>query len=237
MALGTWDDIVAVRQVYGDDALRALLVDPPPGVFDPRSWHYWHAVFGIDPVPSLPRRFEGQRPDDDDRTPTPGRRPSTPLIRGGTPLRSSPDTLAVEIDGVVLSFFGALNLGSVGVPEVAVENDVPVASLLDLAATKVKAVVDRAEAKDYLDIAALLAAGISLADALGAAKAVFGPRFNEALALKALTFFEEGDLPSLPKSVQRRLIEAVTGVRQVPHFERRSNGLFPDEIERRLAMV
>jgi len=162
---------------------------------------------------------------------------STPLLGGGTPLRSSPDTLTVEVDGVVLSFFGALNLGSVGVPEVAADNDVPVASLLDLAATKVKAVVDRAEAKDYLDIAALTEAGIPLADALGAARAVFGPGFNEVLPLKALAFFEEGDLPSLPKSVRRRLIEAVARVRKVPQLERRSNGLFPDEIERRLAMV
>ena len=55
---------------------------------------------------------------------------STPLLGGGTPLRSSPDTLTVEVDGVVLSFFGALNLGSVGVPEVAADNDVPVASVV-----------------------------------------------------------------------------------------------------------
>lgn len=75
MALGTWDDIVAVRQVYGDDALRAVLADPPPGVFDPRSWHYWHAVFGIDPVPPLPRRFETQRLTGDDRPATERRQP------------------------------------------------------------------------------------------------------------------------------------------------------------------
>lgn len=56
MTFGTWDDMQLVRSVYGVDALRAVLGDAPPGVFDRRSWAYWHAVFGIAPAPALPRR-------------------------------------------------------------------------------------------------------------------------------------------------------------------------------------
>ena len=42
MALGTWDDVALVEQVYGRDRLRAALAHAAAGVFDPRSWHYWH---------------------------------------------------------------------------------------------------------------------------------------------------------------------------------------------------
>src|SRR5215475_15100470 len=43
-----------------------------------------------------------------------------------------------------------------------------VASLEDLLTTKLKAILDRAEVKDYRDIAAMLAAGVPLEKALGA---------------------------------------------------------------------
>lgn len=57
MTLGTWSDVEVIRAVYGETAMRAVLADPPPGVFDRRSWVYWHVRFGIDPVPPLPSRF------------------------------------------------------------------------------------------------------------------------------------------------------------------------------------
>lgn len=56
MTFGSWDDMQVVVSTYGEDALRTVLADAPPGVFDRRSWAYWHARFGIEPVPSLPRR-------------------------------------------------------------------------------------------------------------------------------------------------------------------------------------
>lgn len=56
MTYGSWEDMALVRSVWGADALRAVLADAPPGVFDRRSWSYWHAIFGIAPVPELPRR-------------------------------------------------------------------------------------------------------------------------------------------------------------------------------------
>ena len=45
MTLGTWEDV------------RRVLTAPPPGVFDRRSWAYWHERFGIRPIPPLPGRF------------------------------------------------------------------------------------------------------------------------------------------------------------------------------------
>jgi hypothetical protein len=56
MAIGTWDDVLATRRILGDDLLRDALRDAPPGVFDARSWNYWHLVFGITPIPPLPAR-------------------------------------------------------------------------------------------------------------------------------------------------------------------------------------
>ena len=86
-------------------------------------------------------------------------------------------------------------------------------SLLDLAATKVQVVQRRASAKDYLDVDALIHLGrIDLGQALGAATAVHGDRFNPILTLKALTFFDDGDLSEVPTVVRDRLASAVRGV-------------------------
>ena len=56
MTLGTWDDVEQVRTAVGEGCLRAVLQEPPAGVFDPPSWHYWHHYFGVWAVPDLPRR-------------------------------------------------------------------------------------------------------------------------------------------------------------------------------------
>ena len=47
---------------------------------------------------------------------------------------------------------------------------------------------------------------------------IYGKEFNGALSLKALTFFEDGDLPSLPDQEQKRLTRAATAVnlKQLP---------------------
>ncbi len=130
-------------------------------------------------------------------------------------VQSAPNTLRARVDGVWLSLFG-VDLTAIAPPEVTTDIGLPVASLRDLAATKVQTVVDRAEAKDYLDIAALLAAGIELPDMLGSAQVVFGPRFSPLLALKALTSFEDGDLPALAEGTRQRLVAAVAAVNRIP---------------------
>jgi len=55
MVYGTTED-VEVRRHFGDDELRSVLADAPPGLFDPRSWAYWHLVLGLGPPGELPRR-------------------------------------------------------------------------------------------------------------------------------------------------------------------------------------
>ena len=137
-----------------------------------------------------------------------------PFLAGAERMQSSPNTLVSSVDRegpVKVSFFGGLPLRRVGDPESA-ENGVLVASLLDLAATKVKVVQDRAEAKDYLDVGRLLEEGVELSQALGAAQAVYGPVFNPLLSLKSLCYFSDGDLPTLSPAMRRRLTEAAQAV-------------------------
>ena len=56
MALGTWEDVQIAKQHWSVDDFIAVLKNPPPGVFDRRSWQYWHCVLEVTPVPPLPTR-------------------------------------------------------------------------------------------------------------------------------------------------------------------------------------
>ena len=56
MCLGTWDEVQALRRALGDAWFQRALQDPPPGVFDARSWNFWHIRLGLTPVPPLPDR-------------------------------------------------------------------------------------------------------------------------------------------------------------------------------------
>jgi hypothetical protein len=89
-----------------------------------------------------------------------------------------------------------------------------VASPEELLATKLKAILDRAEAKDYLDISAMLSAGISLERALGAFTKMYGK--DPGLVLRALGYFKDGDLPSLPETDQDILRAARDRVAEIP---------------------
>ena len=74
-------------------------------------------------------------------------------------------------------------------------------------------VQSRAEGKDYRDIAALLENGITLQQALAAAKAIYGDQFEPRTTLRALSYFADGDLPKLPTSMQNALRSAAAGVK------------------------
>jgi hypothetical protein len=135
-----------------------------------------------------------------------------PFLAGSTRLQSSPNTLVSQVDRngpVKVSFFGGLTLRRVQDPETVDDPRLAIASLLDLAATKVKVVQDRAETKDYIDLSRLLEEEIDLGSALGAAVAVYGRTFNPLLSLKALSYFADGDLASLADRIKSRLAEAV----------------------------
>jgi hypothetical protein len=98
-------------------------------------------------------------------------------------------------------------------PDTAIDNDVQVASLLDVAGCKMAVVQRCAEARDNLDIAAFLENGISLPKALSAAKAIYGNQFEPTTMLRALSYFADGDLPKLHTSMQNALRTAAIGVK------------------------
>ena len=135
------------------------------------------------------------------------------------------DDSAAEPSYVKVSFFGLIDVGRVGVPDVTEDGVLQVASLDDLMAMKVKVVLQRAEAKDYCDVAAMLRQGVSLARGLAAARLMFGPNFQPSESLKALAYFSDGDLRTLRQEDRDRLVHAVRAVRGYPAITLQSKTL------------
>jgi hypothetical protein len=149
-----------------------------------------------------------------------------PWLRAGQPLQSALNTYTTVLrrdEPVKLSFFGGLSLGRVGQPERTDDNVLSVASALDLAATKVAVIQQRAEKRDYLDVACLLRAGLRLSDMLGAARALYRDQFNPMISLKALCYFQDGDLPELPAEVKDFLAMQAGEVKGIPDLPRASD--------------
>jgi hypothetical protein len=148
-----------------------------------------------------------------------------PWLTGGIRLQSQPNTLTLVLERegeVKVSFFGGLTFGRVGNPEQTGDIGLAVASGLELAATKSRVVIERAERKDYLDMAALLKSGVGLSEALGAACALYGDQFNPMITLKAFSYFADGDLPRLPEEVKRFLSQEASQVMSIPRIARLS---------------
>ena len=143
-------------------------------------------------------------------------RARVPYLDGAAVIVQAPNTLTCLVDRhgpVRVSFFGGLRINRIEDPETAVGSGVKVASLIDLAATKAELVQRRASAKDYLDLDAVTTSGgVALEDALAAAAAVHGPAFNPMPTLKALVYFDDGDLAAVPSEVRVRLADAVRTV-------------------------
>lgn len=139
-----------------------------------------------------------------------------PLLQKAEVIQKEDSTLTAIVDRgapVQVSFFGVPRLGQVLEPDVSADTRVKIASLLDLAGTKVALVQKRAEARDYLDIDAILETeSIDLSSALAAAKLIYGRQFNPQISLKALSFFEDGTLAELDQYVKNRLTVAVRAV-------------------------
>jgi hypothetical protein len=64
---------------------------------------------------------------------------------------------------------------------------------------------------------------LGLAEILGAARALHPETFNPMITLKALTYFQDGDLPKLPAEVKRLLCDAASKVADIPVVKRASN--------------
>lgn len=149
-----------------------------------------------------------------------------PFIATSAVLQDQRNTLTVQVpcgssgrEYVKVSFSGTIGFGRVGVPAITEDGVLHVASLDDLKATKVKVILQRAEAKDYRDIAAMVGAGVDLAKGLASARALFGLNFQPSESLKAMVYFEDGDLRALTQAERTCLIEAVSAVRDLPQVE------------------
>jgi hypothetical protein len=150
------------------------------------------------------------------------------FMTGAVIVQEAEDTLvaiATMASGAVkVSFFGGISFGRIDDPLRTRDGTLLVASLEDLLATKLKAILDRAEVKDYRDISALLSAGVSLGRALGAFAKMY--ERDPALALRALGFFKDGDLPTLPQRDQGLIRAARDRIIDVPAVPLR-RGLVP----------
>ena len=148
-------------------------------------------------------------------------RAAVPFVAQSATLQDHANTWVVlvgdsENQRVKLSFFGTITFGRVGEPDFTEDGVLRVASFDDLMATKVKVILQRAEAKDYRDIAAMLNAGVSLARGLASARLLFGPNFQPSESLKALTYFKDGDLSTLTAAEKATLVDATKAVRDLP---------------------
>jgi hypothetical protein len=143
-----------------------------------------------------------------------------PFLGRSEVIQDRPDTLSVLAPvgsgSVKISFFGTIGIGRTGVPDRTLDGAVAVASLLDLLATKLKVMQQRIEVKDYRDVAAILRSGIRLEAGLAAAAAMFQPGLQPSEAIKALTYFEGGDLAALGEGDKELLTRAVAKMRRIP---------------------
>jgi len=138
-----------------------------------------------------------------------------PYLRGAAILQSSPNTLTCRIErgeAVQVSFFGGLRLGQVAASDTVEGPGFAVASLIDLAGLKAAVVTQRAEAKDYLDIHALLRTSLPLPQMLAAASVIYAGEFSPVVSLKALAYTSDPALRDLPEAVQADLAAAVKAV-------------------------
>jgi hypothetical protein len=124
---------------------------------------------------------------------------------------------------VKISFFGGIGFGRVNDPLRTCDDILLVASLDDLMATKLKATLDRAEAKDYRDIAEMIAAGVSLPAGLSAFRVMFNGEPSQVL--RSIGYFEDGDLHGLAESDRQLLRNARDRVGQLPDVMIRNGSL------------
>jgi Nucleotidyl transferase AbiEii toxin, Type IV TA system len=151
---------------------------------------------------------------------------AAPFLRNATVIQDEVHSLTLlvaephaENSTVKISFFGLITFGRNEQPLVTNDGVLQVASLNDLLATKLKLILQRAEAKDYIDIAALIRSGLSLAKGLAIAQEMFRPSFQPSESLKALTYFNDGDLGTIQAADRATLISAAAKVRELPAIQ------------------
>ena len=134
-----------------------------------------------------------------------------PFVARAEVLQRERDTLTVSAmtddttNPVIVSFFGGIDTGRVGDPERTDDGVLRVASLLDLFGTKFKVLLQRVAARDYLDLAAILRAGLPLKDGHGAAATLYGRQFPPTEPVKALSYFDKGDATNVDPATREFL--------------------------------
>jgi Nucleotidyl transferase AbiEii toxin, Type IV TA system len=133
-------------------------------------------------------------------------------------IQDAPNTLVVLAQmtsgSVKVSYFGGIGFGRINAPLQTHDGTLLVASLDDLMATKLKAILDRAEAKDYRDIAQMISAGVSLSAGLAAFRQMF--RGEPSQVLRAIGYFRDGNLPTLDQADQALLRNARDQIGELP---------------------
>jgi len=56
MTYGTLSDVTTTLHYFSESDFESVFDDPPPGIFDRRSWTYWNVRYRREPVPALPSR-------------------------------------------------------------------------------------------------------------------------------------------------------------------------------------
>jgi Nucleotidyl transferase AbiEii toxin, Type IV TA system len=138
-----------------------------------------------------------------------------PLLQGAEIIQREHNTLTCNVkrgDWVQISFFGVPGVNQVCPATLVDDLGLKVASLIDLAGMKASVVQKRALIKDYLDLDALIGVGVNLPTALASAGIIYGRSFNPLITLKALSWFNDGNLSKLPIETRARLETAVKAV-------------------------
>lgn len=142
-----------------------------------------------------------------------------PFITECIVLQEELNTLSILTpDNVKLSFFGGIKFGRLKDPEFTEDYALLVASLDDLMATKLKVILQRIEAKDYMDIAAMLKHGVALETGLALAKKFYGNNFQPSESLKAMVYFKGGDLDTLTQEEKITLVNAASRMTDLPQL-------------------
>ena len=194
------DILPPAQRAFWDDDLDTI----------PRGWVlYGGTAIALHVGHRQSRDFDFFATDPLDRT---ALRRGCPVLADARTLQDEPDTLTVVAEKagvpIKLSFFGGIGLGRVGEP-LRVNGVARVASRLDLLATKLATVTQRIEPRDYVDIAALLTAGLSINEGIAALLALYGNQASGLQSVKTIAWFRDGDLEAvLPADVRDLLTRA-----------------------------
>lgn len=135
-------------------------------------------------------------------------------IKVGEITQQMDNTLSFKTtNNVKFSFFGNIEFVKFTNKIQSDDGILQLADLKSLLITKLKVSCDRAEYKDYKDIAEILKAKqVSLEEGLSGFKQYFGNDFPLMQIVKGLTYFEDGDLHRLSKDDKNILLNAVKNI-------------------------